>query len=351
MRKLATLENQKELNILKGYLYYLGIETFNYDEAEDLNLWVVKDSEQEKAKSFFLEFEKIYLRKESSENELEKLIKNSNLGAAKFQLDKSLEAEKEKKFRVIDAREAMASSKVDFHFLSVTGFLIFFSVIIFFSANSSENTGVVYQFFTLSHFPQEIFFLFEVRNGEIWRLFTPIFIHGSFFHLLFNMMWLYQIGSLIEKKEGNFFFGVLICIVAVISNFVFYLVVGPNVGGMSGVIYGLVGYLWAYRKVAPTSQYFLDEGLIRFFFIWYVFCWVLTLLSSRLHFGASVANTVHGVGAFVGILIGVFRASRKEESFLSVSRFFSKEWLKISGIIFLLLAGGILIDLIAKNFN
>jgi hypothetical protein len=53
------------------------------------------------------------------------------------------------------------------------------------------------------------------------------------------------------------------------------------------------------------------------------------------------------VGAFVGILIGVFRASRKEESFLSVSRFFSKEWLKIWGLIFLLLAGGVLIDMLA----
>ena len=350
MRKLATLENQEELNILKGYLYYSGIEAFNYEEAEDLNLWVVKDSEQEKAKSVLLEFQKVYLKKESFENELEKLIKNSNLGAAKFQLDKSLEAEKAK-IRVIDAREVIASSKVDFHFFSVTGFLIFFSVIIFFSANSYDNTGVVYLFFTLSNFPREIFFLFEVQNGEIWRVFTPIFIHGSFFHILFNMMWLYQIGSLIEKKEGSFFFGILICTVAVTSNFVFYLVVGPNVGGMSGVIYGLVGYLWAYRKVAPASQYFLDDGLIRFFFIWYVFCWVLTLVSTRLDFGASVANTVHGVGAFVGVLMGALRAYRKEESFFSVSRFFSKEGLKIFGIIFMLLAGGILIDMVAKNVN
>ena len=67
MRKLATLENQEELNILKGYLYYRGIEAFNYEEAEDLNLWVVKDSEQEKAKSVLLEFQKVYLKKESFE--------------------------------------------------------------------------------------------------------------------------------------------------------------------------------------------------------------------------------------------------------------------------------------------
>lgn len=351
MRKLATLENREELNIFKGYLYYRGIETFNYEDEGDLNLWVVKDSDQEKAKSFFLEFQKVYLRKESSESEIEKLIKNSNLGTAKFQLDERLASEKEKQNQTIDMRVAIVSHKQKFHFLSVTGFLIFFSVIVFFFANSYDTAQKVYGLFTLSRFPREIFFLFEVQNGEIWRLLTPIFLHGSFFHILFNMMWLYQIGTLIENKEGSFFFGILIFTVAALSNFVFYIVVGPNFGGMSGVVYGLVGYLWAYRKIAPASQYFLDDGLIRFFFIWYIFCLFLNLVSSRLNFGMSIANTVHGMGAFVGILMGAFRASRKEKNFLSVSKFFSREGIKIFGILFLLLLGGVLVDMLIKNFN
>src|SRR6185503_8353263 len=37
------------------------------------------------------------------------------------------------------------------------------------------------------------YFLPEVRSGEFWRLFTPIFIHYGVIHILFNMLWFYQL--------------------------------------------------------------------------------------------------------------------------------------------------------------
>ncbi len=42
-----------------------------------------------------------------------------------------------------------------------------------------------------------------VRSGQIFRVFTYMFIHGGFGHILFNMWGLYLFGSLLESKIGS----------------------------------------------------------------------------------------------------------------------------------------------------
>jgi GlpG protein len=50
----------------------------------------------------------------------------------------------------------------------------------------------------------------SVRRGEVWRFLTPMFLHGDEFHLAFNMLWIYFLGSVIEKLHGSLFFAVLV---------------------------------------------------------------------------------------------------------------------------------------------
>src|SRR5690349_3809595 len=58
-------------------------------------------------------------------------------------------------------------------------------------------------------------FLSEVRHGELWRLITPIVIHFSPTHILFNMMWLFSLGSMIESVHGSGRFVLLVLVLAV----------------------------------------------------------------------------------------------------------------------------------------
>ena len=83
----------------------------------------------------------------------------------------------------------------------------------------------------------------EIWHGEIWRLITPIFMHvGGITHLVVNCMWMFIFGTLIEKRQGFWFFLLLVLGVAIPSNLAQYVVRGPAFGGMSGVMCGLLGY-------------------------------------------------------------------------------------------------------------
>ena len=43
----------------------------------------------------------------------------------------------------------------------------------------------------------------EILSGQLWRLFTPIIIHFGIMHIAFNLLWLYQLGSVIEQRQNT----------------------------------------------------------------------------------------------------------------------------------------------------
>src|SRR5207244_8552606 len=85
----------------------------------------------------------------------------------------------------------------------------------------------------------------EIRHGEIWRLVTPMFIHFSPLHILFNMLWLRDLGSMIEGRQSSLHLLLLVLVIAVCSNLAqcYLNYKGPVFGGLSGVVYGLLVYI------------------------------------------------------------------------------------------------------------
>ena len=140
----------------------------------------------------------------------------------------------------------------------------------------------------------------EIREkGHIWKLITPIFIHLGMMHLIFNMLWTYQLGRLIEQRKGTFRLLILVLLAALISNYMQFLWSGPSFGGMSGVVYALFGFVWMRGKLDPQSGFSLDPTTVLLMIGWLFAC----------YFGliGNVANTAHFMGILVGMSAGAYR--------------------------------------------
>jgi GlpG protein len=148
----------------------------------------------------------------------------------------------------------------------------------------------------------------DLRRGEVWRLVTPAFMHGDLLHLAFNMFWLYLFGGQIERRRGALRLALLILATAVLSNGAQGLA-PTNWGllggthrflGMSGVVYGLLGYLWMKTVYDPGSGLFVSGNTVAFLVIW-LLLGVFGILEG---FGMSVANLAHLVGLLSGMAFG-----------------------------------------------
>jgi GlpG protein len=162
--------------------------------------------------------------------------------------------------------------------------------------------------------------LFEkIRQGQVWRIFSPAFLHKDLLHLLFNMLWLWILGKPIEKRIRKWRYLLLILSIAAISNLCQYLVSGPNFLGYSGVVMGLVGFIWVRQKTAPWEGYTLQKSVYLFLGAYVFLMLMLSLVTffsemmgSNL-FSVNIANTAHIVGAVAGAGLAYFCPCFKEQ--------------------------------------
>jgi GlpG protein len=144
-----------------------------------------------------------------------------------------------------------------------------------------------------------------IAAGQWWRLLTPIFVHFGFLHLAMNAMWYWELGRRIEFRQGALMLLGLTLVFGVASNMAQYSFGGPGIfGGLSGVLYGLLGHCWLYQKLAPDESYRLPPGVVVLMLVWLVIC--LTGVIEVVSFGAlAIANAAHVGGLLVGCLTGI----------------------------------------------
>lgn len=154
----------------------------------------------------------------------------------------------------------------------------------------------------------------QIRQGQVWRLVTPAFIHFGLTHLIFNLLALQSFGSLIENNRGSVRLGLLVLGLAVVSNIAQYQWThSPMFGGISCVVFGLFGYCWAHTRMRPDSSMALSNEsiLVMFAFFWLCILSDFEAFSGTLgYFLPKVANAGHAAGLIAGSLWGFRDASR-----------------------------------------
>ena len=140
-------------------------------------------------------------------------------------------------------------------------------------------------------------------SWEWWRLITPTFLHFSLTHLIFNCLWIYILGSKIEIIDGKGMFLTLFLFAGLSSNLGQYFFTGDYLfGGLSGSVYGLLGYCFILDLEYRGQRYDLPNALYIFMFIWLLlgFTGILSIFG----FG-NVANIAHLVGMIAGFIFGL----------------------------------------------
>ena len=141
---------------------------------------------------------------------------------------------------------------------------------------------------------------FMASGGQYWRLITPIFLHFGWLHIAFNCLWMWELGGKLEQRMGAPMLGLLVLVIGMGSNICQYLWSGPvPFGGMSGVIYGLLGYFILGQRLFKDFDLALPPAVIWFMLGWLVFGMLAP--TQVLGFG-SVANGAHLGGLIFGMV-------------------------------------------------
>lgn len=136
-------------------------------------------------------------------------------------------------------------------------------------------------------------------NHEWWRLLGPAFIHFSVLHIVFNLLWWGMLGAQIERTLGMSMLLLVFAVSAILSNIgqsFFSDPVGGMLlpfGGLSGVVYALMGFVWWLGWLRPQWGLSLSNSIIGFMLVWLVLGYADILW-------VNMANAAHTVGLITG---------------------------------------------------
>ena len=305
MRPIGEFDDEERASTFSGYLNYKGIscEVEEDDEGKSWTVWAHNEETLAKAIAEIHEF-----RQKPDASKYAELAREAHKQEKK---ERKIEENKVSRWRQETLRNRWQDRNRRPGIMTMA--LIITCAATFFVSKMGENTESVGAFYISEYVhlgakdapvylaaTQTV--LPEVMEGQVWRIITPIFLHFGFLHILFNMFWLHDLGSLIENRRGTGYFVAFILLAAIISNIAQYCVSGPSFGGMSGVVYGLFGYVWMKGKFDPGDGIEMNPSTVTIMLAWFALCFTGV-------FG-HVANWAHAGGLIVGTLWGYASAMR-----------------------------------------
>ena len=130
-----------------------------------------------------------------------------------------------------------------------------------------------------------------------WQLVTYMFSHSDIFHILFNMLMLWMVGSMLEYNMGSKKFLLYYMICGIGAGLVIYFTTSSPVIGASGAIFGImaaVAYFWPNMPI-------LIFGIIPAKIKWFVIGMIIISLLS-LNSGDGISHIGHLSGAVIGLI-------------------------------------------------
>jgi len=289
MRKVADIKIEKDALHFWAFLKRKGIEA-SYEKVSDDNhsLWEIWVDDEDNVSSALK-----YLEEFSENPQNEKFL----ISPRKIKEIDTSPKQKKSNFKVFNLSEKWHRNNHSTGLLTLS--IIIFCIAVFLLSGMGKNTEVVGVLFISERMDGG---LTEILSGQFWRIITPVFLHFNYLHIIFNLLWLNNLGSQIEKRKGIKFLLSFLLVTAALSNLTQFLITGPAFGGMSGVVYGLFGYVWIKSRLDPADGFHIDQTISFIMFGFFFFCFTGL-------FGG-IANWAHAGGLLTGLAWGYGSAYR-----------------------------------------
>ena len=298
MRLIGTLAQEDEAQRLSDHLIAQGMTTRVLREGDGWALWVHHEDHVPRAREELEAFR---------QNPGDPRFQNAAEAAREVRRQaEQLDRRYRKNVRDLSGRW----DRTNFKARPLTVALIAVSVVVFLLTSFGGELGAeVLDWLSFTSFTRDEHGvrhsrgLQDILHGQVWRLVTPIFLHFHILHILFNMWWTRDLGTLIEYRRGTKVLAALVFLAAIASNcgeFAYEVQTQPlpsRFGGMSGVVYALFGYVWMRGRRDPTSGMMLHPRTVQMMLLWLVICFTGMI--------GPVANVAHVVGLVVGVLFGL----------------------------------------------
>jgi GlpG protein len=294
---IGHLADEKAARTFADYLYVQKIEShLDYEKPDGWGIWVNDEDRVEEATRLLTAFRA---------NPADPKYRAEARSAAELRAEAEKSEETYRK-KVRDRRQLFRPLTA-YGFGPVTFGLIAISVIVAIYSKLGEDPQAIMRLFITDYtvtgnYVKWIKALPEIHLGQLWRLVTPIFIHFGLIHIFFNMLWLRDLGSMIEARQSSWLLAVLVLVIAVCSNLAQFYYGGPAFGGMSGVVYGLLGYIWMRGKFDPASGLYLHPATVTMMIIWFFACFTPLI--------PHIANATHAAGLALGLAWGYLSSLR-----------------------------------------
>ena len=301
MRHIGTVSNEKDTQRLAGYLLTRGIQSSSEPEGDGWAVWIHDEDQVESAREELRRF----LQAPDDDRYIEAATAAAHLTKA------ARKRERQTQRQVVDVRRQWERPLLQA--CPVTFGLIALSVLTVIVTTDwqegiwrfgNRNYPVLERMRFATYWNEAGVGVFDrsdpfrdIAAGQIWRIVTPIFLHFNLLHILFNMMLTRDLGAAVEYRRGSVRMLGLVIAIAVVSNtFQFVMMRAPLFGGMSGVVYGLVGYIWMKSRFDPQAGLVMPRQLLIWAVAWFVIC----LVAPTIH----AANWAHGMGLVTGVVLG-----------------------------------------------
>ena len=136
-----------------------------------------------------------------------------------------------------------------------------------------------------------------VLTGEWWRIFSAMFLHAGFMHVLFNMFSLYLFGPELEKIAGKARFVTIYLISGIVGNLATYLFNDSSYAtlGASGAVFGIFGAFGALVYYTRHTMPMLRKLILPIIVIGVIMTFLQSNVNVYAHLGGLVAGFILGL--------------------------------------------------------